>query len=54
MIRLKYEYTQKNLLHKYQAKSFKINFTQRYGDKEKIVKNMKLFWERQLRTISHN
>ena len=54
MVRLKYKDSAKNILQKYREDSFKVNFTQKYISKENIVKDVRLIWDRSLRTISYN
>lgn len=54
MVRLKYKDSKKDILRKYREDSFRINLIQQYLEKENIVKDVRLFWDKSLRTISYN
>ncbi|MCF8331774.1 MAG: hypothetical protein K9H84_04925 [Bacteroidales bacterium] len=54
MVRLKYKDAKNDILRRYREDSFRVNLVQQYSDKENIVKDIRLFWGKSLRTISYN
>lgn len=54
MLRITFNDSTHNILKKYRAESLKINLTQKYMDKKKIVRDVRLLWDNTLRTITFN
>ena len=54
MLRITFNNSTENILKKYRAESLKINLTQKYMDKNKIARDVRLLWDNTLRTITYN
>ncbi|MFW6019594.1 MAG: hypothetical protein ACOCPM_03350 [Bacteroidales bacterium] len=54
MLQIRFNDSKQDILKKYRAESLKINLTQRYMDKKKIVKDVKLLWDHTIRTLTYN
>ncbi len=54
MIKLSYKITRMSILREYRTNSLKAMLTQKYMNKKRIAKDVRLLWNRNLRTISYN
>lgn len=54
MVRLTYKDSQKDIMRKYREDSLKVNLVQKYINKKRIVSDVRLLWNKELRTLSYN
>lgn len=54
MLQIRFNDSKQDILKNYRADSLKINLTQKFMNKKQIVKDVRLLWDYNLRTITYN